>query len=728
MMRLKYILNTGIVLCAQSSAISIAIAQSAMPSQDTPTDISEVLVHGATDQPSYFVPILDGTKTDLSWQKNPQSVTAIPKQLLEDIDATRMSDSLDYVGGVTRQNDFGGMWDNYAIRGLPGNQNAGGMVLRNGLVSSRGFNAPRDAANIEQIVFLKGPAAALYGSSEPGGTLNIVTKQPKWKQSTSLDLSGTTSNGAPLNGQRAVLSTTGPVSKTFAYRLDAAVERASPRTTMVQTQRSFFAPALSWRPSTTTNVEYNGEFLDHRAPLDRGVLLIPGQTNAFPIHRFLGEPADGDLHVQNGVHQLRVQHNISENWELVIAESAQKTRMFGYSTEPSVLQADHRTLWRQRRYRNYTSHDALSQAELHGRIGAADNFHHDLTIGVQYDAYRIDQHMLRSRPTDASPNALDIFNPRYGQPFPALNPSIATYEKQQTKAFYAQDAITLPYGFSVVFGLRHDDASLKLTNDLTHAHYAQSPAQTSARFGVSYVLAPGWSIYANAGNSFRPNALSDVVSGTSAFQAPAPEKSNAYETGIKWMDAKQRMGGTLALFRITKRNVLTGSPLNPDEQIAAGQIQSQGIDGDFSGQIGQHWRVTASGAYNSVRVEKDNVLRIGSSIINIPRWTGSVFAVHEQLLHNIMRFGLGGGITSNSSKLGAPETQSNYARGQAPVELPGYGVFSLISYLHYNAHLRLSCTIENLFNRRYYVSAVAATPWVTPGNVRTITVGMHYTF
>ena len=51
-------------------------------------------------------------------------------------------------------------------------------TLLNGFSSNRGFNAPRDLAGVERIEFLKGPAAALYGSSEPGGTLNIVSKKP----------------------------------------------------------------------------------------------------------------------------------------------------------------------------------------------------------------------------------------------------------------------------------------------------------------------------------------------------------------------------------------------------------------------------------------------------------------------------------------------------------------------------------------------------------------------
>jgi iron complex outermembrane recepter protein len=36
----------------------------------------------------------------------------------------------------------------------------------------------RDMANIERIDVVKGPASLLYGRTEPGGAINLVTKQP----------------------------------------------------------------------------------------------------------------------------------------------------------------------------------------------------------------------------------------------------------------------------------------------------------------------------------------------------------------------------------------------------------------------------------------------------------------------------------------------------------------------------------------------------------------------
>ena len=48
----------------------------------------------------------------------PQSVRVVTSALIEDLGATRLSDTVDYVSGIAGQNDFGGTWDNYAIRGF----------------------------------------------------------------------------------------------------------------------------------------------------------------------------------------------------------------------------------------------------------------------------------------------------------------------------------------------------------------------------------------------------------------------------------------------------------------------------------------------------------------------------------------------------------------------------------------------------------------------------------
>lgn len=163
-----------------AAAVLLACALAAH-AQST-TEVQEISVRDRTGSSSYQGTRRNtaATRTDTPLIETPQAVRVVPRQLLNDLGASRLADAVDFVSGVSRLNDFGGNWDNYAIRGF---SNTDGGSLLNGFASGRGYGPQRDAATIERVEFLKGPAAALYGSSEPGGTLNVVTKKPQFTPS-----------------------------------------------------------------------------------------------------------------------------------------------------------------------------------------------------------------------------------------------------------------------------------------------------------------------------------------------------------------------------------------------------------------------------------------------------------------------------------------------------------------------------------------------------------------
>ncbi|MEZ0472181.1 TonB-dependent siderophore receptor [Luteimonas salinilitoris] len=697
-------------------------AQAQSPSADTAaTDLDAVRVVGRRDSGAYYADETSGSKTHLPLRELPQSVRVLSRQTIDDLGATRLDDTLDYVGGISRQNDFGGLWDNFAVRGLPGSENTGSAMLRNGLAGNRGYNAPRDTANLERIEFLKGPAAALYGSSEPGGTINLVTKAPQWRRGTAVEL-----YAGNRDRYRAVLDTTGPLGDAFAYRLNAAAEEGGSVREHVRSRRAFLAPAFTWRLGEATTLEYDGEWLRHEVPLDRGVLQVDGRLGAVPRERFLGEPADGDIRVDNRTHQLVLDHEWAEGWSGRIAASRRTTALRGLSTEPSALQADGRTLWRQRRHRDYASEDTVLQAELRAEL-ATGALRHDLLVGVETYDYAFDQHVLRVRPSAAEPYALDLLQPVYGQPQPAPLPFIDTRETQRNRALYLQDAIGLGERWRLLLGLRRDDHRQTLYDHRLGTRHSQSPSATSPRLGLSWLPDAHWTIYANAGKSFRPNNGADVWGGSDTRSPPAPETGRALELGAKWQAADGRLGGTLALFDIVKRNVLTGDPDNEGQLIAAGRVRSRGAELDFAGQVTEHWRANASVSFNDVEVVEDNTLQPGRSLINVPRVNASLLAVYERALGGGL-YGIGGGLTHTGARPAEAYTRAQAEAGVAPSELPAYTVAKLTAYWRPTSALRLSLDVDNVFDRTYYTSSVAATPWVSVGEARTLTLGAQWRF
>ncbi|WCM90782.1 TonB-dependent siderophore receptor [Acidovorax sp. NCPPB 3576] len=682
---------------------------------DSAPQLSTVEIVGRTESGAYHAEEAAGAKTDLPLRELPQSVRVVTRQAIDDLGATRLDDVLDYVGGVSRQNNFGGLWDNVAIRGLPGNENTGMATLMNGFSSNRGFNAPRDLAGVERIEFLKGPAAALYGSSEPGGTLNIVSKRPLWKAANAIEGS-VGSQGL----KRGAFDSTGPIGENFAYRLNVAVEDRDSFRDHVSSERRVVAPAFTWKLGRDTVLEYAGEFLRHATPLDRGVVAVGNRLGTIPRSRFLGEPGDGDVTVENQTHQFILSHEWSPQWRSRVGLSYRETSIQGFSTEASALQANG-LLTRQRRFRDFASDDIALQAELQGNVMTGD-VAHELLFGMESFKFHLDTLMLRANPTATSPYAIDIQAPAYGQPQPTPLPNTDTLERQRNTAFYFQDAIKLSPTWRLVGGVRVDQYRQSLENRRNGTTASQEPSSTSPRIGLSWLPSTQWTVYANAGRSFRPNVGSD-----SASQAFDPETGRSMEVGAKWESADQRMGATAALFDIRKRNVLTSDPLNSGYSVAAGEVRSRGLELDLAGQVTARWRVNASLVLNDVEITRDNTLEVGGRLLNVPKVNGSVLAVYENAFDNGQRYGIGGGITHVGRRLGQARTQAEANAGSAAFDLPSYRTAKLVAYWRITPSVRLTLDVDNIFDTTYYTSSYSRL-WVAPGTARAVTLGVQARF
>ena len=712
---MNHTLKTFAFTLTAVAAASAAWAQTSPPAPGVQTT-SRIDVVGRASTGSYHSSDTEGAKTELPTRELPQAVRVMSRQTLDDLGAVRLDDVLDNAGGVSRQNHFGGLWDNIAIRGFAGDVNNGMALLRDGFGANRGFNAPRDLANVERVEFLKGPVSALYGLSEPGGTINLVTKKPRFKAAHSLE-----AYVGSFSSNRLALDSTGPLASNLAYRLNVAVEDKGSFRDFVYSKRNFVAPALAWKLSADTQLSYNGEWLEHKTPLDRGVPATNGAMGAVPRERFTGEPADGAMRVNNQTHHLGLAHSLSARWR-INAQLATKTgSLYGFSTEPNAtLLTDERTLRRQRRFRDYASDDLSWQLEAQGNVAVA-GMPLELLLGASGHTFDVSQLMLRINPTAAAPYQVDVFNPVYGQVQPTLAANTDTVEAQRGRSLYAQAVLSPSAQWRVVAGVRSDAYNQTLTNRRTGVVTQQSPNETTPRLGLSYLASAQLTAFVNTGKSFRPNNGLDRLG--NAF---APEQGSAAEAGLKWENTAKTMGATLAAYRITKRNVLTPDAANPAFSAAAGEVQSQGVDLDFSGQLSAQWRINASWSSINAKVVRDNNLALGRALLNIPSANASLLLVHTTHWQGIP-LGLGGGFTHSSARLGEAYTQAQANAGTPAFELPAYTLAKLTAHATLNATWRATLDVDNAFDRTYYTNSFQRT-WVMPGTPRTVTLGVQAKF
>lgn len=683
-----HLLAVGLV-----SVNSMASAQG-VPADAEPAALPEISVTSSTDAKSYKATSSSGaTRTDTPLMEVPQSVRVMTAQQIEDVGAVRLADTVEYVSGITKLNDFGGTWDNFGIRGFSSTDMG---FLINGFPGSRGYNPRRDTATVERIEFLKGPASAIYGSSEPGGTINIVTKKPQFAQKTSAELSAG-SGGL----KRATLDTTGPLSEHFAYRLNLMSEEGDTRNSMLGNRRSLVAPALTWVLDRDTILNYEAEFLRSSTPLDRGVINVRGALGALPRDRVLNEPSDGNMSLNSNTHQLTLERTLSDNWRAKLGASYKESSFDGYYTEADSLAADNRTLNRRRTWRQLPSRDASFQAELEGKFKTG-SIGHDMLFGAEASQLWMNTEILRS--TANLP--IDIYNPVYGAAVsPVTNRTSSSDENQRVKALFVQDQISLSPQWKALAGLRWDQYNQSVQNRVpTVTNTSQQQSAVSPRAGLTYLPNDWSSYYLTAGKSFRGNSGVDING-----RAFDPQHSTAYEAGVKLQSKDERLGANFALYDITKTNVLTSSDV-PGYSVAAGEVKSTGFEADVYGQLTTNWRVSGNFSWDNARVSRDKTLASGTRLANIPAYSAGLLAIREDALANGSRYGVGGGINYVGNRSG--NTADTYS-------LPAYATVKLLSYWQASKNVRVSVDVHNLFNRNYYTGSWGNL-YVIPGTERTV--------
>jgi iron complex outermembrane recepter protein len=707
----RFFFNVLVLTATGPLSVSAALAADST----APADVEQIVV---TAQKQAY-------RGDTPLRELPQSVEVLTGDLLRQVDVRRLDDALDMVSGVARQNNFGGLWDAYAIRGFAGNENVPSGFLVNGFNGGRGFSGPRDLSDVERIEVVKGPASALFGRGDPGGTVNIITKKPLFEEQGSVTLSG-----GSFQTYRAEADFTAPITQSIAGRINGAYEDAHSFRDTVKTKKYVVTPSILVRIDDQTSISYELEGVRQEVPFDRGVVARNGVLGIIPISTFLGEPGNGPTVVRSLSNQVGFQHDFNSRWTLLLGFGALNTSLIGTAEDPELAAARNPFLHggdilsRRRISRDYHGTDLVPRGEISGRFETGSLVHHVL-VGADYDDFKLDEVQGRYRPPVFTPtstlarlNAIDIFNPVYGILAP-LSPFTSTLEKDQAWGVYVHDHIDLTAQWKLHVGVRYDDFRQSLQDRVANTLSHQSVTATSPDVGLVYEPIKAVSFYASYGKGFRPNTGQDAHG-----VAFAPETTKSYEIGTKFETPGRNLTGTIAFFKTDKTNVLTADPVNAGFSLAVGAAQSKGAEVDVTARLPLDLRVMVSYAYVDAYISKSlldpdfaRALAAGTPLINVPAHSGNLllfrdFAFGERLLS------LGGGVNYVSKRLG--ETGTTFY-------LPSYTLVKLFASYEITEQLKVSADVNNLLDKVYYPSSYAQL-WINPGAPRTFNIRAQYSF
>lgn len=693
--------------CAISATLGLTTAQQSL-AREAPSTVEEISV---TAQKQAY-------RGDTPLESLPQQTQVLSGDTLAELGAVELQSALDIASGVARQNNFGGLWDSFAIRGFAGDENLPSGYLVNGFSGGRGFSGNRDASNIETIEVLKGPGSALFGRGEPGGTINIVTRKPGFERKGEGYLRATAGRYDTYRLEGDYADT---LNDRVAFRINGARQDGESFRDTVTSEKTVLTPSFLVALTENTSLSYEAEYLKQATSFDRGIVAIDGDPGKVPVSNFYGEPGDGPSEVNANGHQLVLQHDLNDGWFILAGANYRASSFEDCVTEAELaaprqqLYVDGQTLSRWQRCRDFDAEDTSARIELSGSFETGAFTHHMIVGGDTYE-YALESLQDRWRVDAGKPTySVDVFNPVYGQVAPEGSPLANRLEKQSAWGLYFQDQIDLSEHWKVLLGLRYDDFSQDIENRRSGMKSRQSQTATSPRAGLVYEASDTLSVYASYSEGFRPNSGVDFF-GT-AFD---PEESKSYEVGTKLVALDGALSSTIALFKMEKSNIVAADPAHPGSSAALGEAESQGVEIDITGDLTDTLRLLFNYAYVDAETSNDitNVdwsvdIPAGSPLINIPENSANLMLVKS--------FTVGGKASTFGVRVNYVDDRLGETIDPSYI-LPSYTLVNLLGSYQATDKLKLTVNVDNLLDEEYYVSSYHKL-WTMPGSPLTWTLG-----
>lgn len=701
--------RASVFLCAALPCFAMAA--------QTATEIPASVIQSSSetgDKPDSYTRAEGSTasKTSTLNRDEAQTVNTVAAQTLDDYQVKDLNDAMRFVSGVTQTNTLGGTKDALIKRGFGSNDD--NSIMRDGIRSAIGRNL---GATTDHVEVLKGPASLMYGALEPGGLINVISKQPQFTRSTTLTGSGFSEGGGSF-----AIDTTGPLGDTnLAYRLIAERSHEDYWRNYGADEHTLIAPSIAWvgdRASFSLAYTYN----DYSSPFDRGTVFVNGRPADISYRDRLDERWAKTVGISQST-TARFEYQLNDAWRSRLTYGWTEDRYSLAIAQPNRLTGS--TL---RRIANgghydyesrYTGLDLIGDQQLFGQ-------RHEIVVGVDNES--LDKYRGKTyRNANTADGDINIQNPAYGNLAEPVTVSAAQSNAENnrvTTSVYFKDNWHLNDQWILVFGGRQEHWDQYSDQGLGSSYEpgADSNGDEFLPFGgIVYQPTENVALYANYSRSFVPNDADDA--GTS-FK---PTEGRSYEVGIKYSPV-QALNVNLAVYDIVKKNLVNSVLQSNGDSIseAVGKARSRGVELDVTGEISPNWSVIGTYAYDRTEVLKneESPAQEGNRLPNAPMHTASLYLTHHLALPaDTGKWHAGAGARYVGQRPGDDENSfwmDSYTVADAFLrwDLPTHD---------YKTSLQLN--VDNLFNKEYYPSTTGSSSLqVEEGALRTARITASVTF
>lgn len=638
-----------------------------------------------------------GSKTDTPILEIPQAISVVPSDQIRDQGAETISEALRYTPGVVVQRDgAGARVDVVNVRGFEALNYLDGLALPQ---LADDFARPAiDPFALERIEILKGPASVLYGRNSPGGIVNMISKRPTDTPQNEVFVEFGSFEHAATG-----FDFSGPVTtdKKFLYRIVGMVQDAETQVDYTRDDRYFIAPSLTWQPDKDTSLTLLGHYGRDKGTLQSQYVPLEGTlfsnpNGRLPRSNFLGEPGIDHTDREQFWAGYIFSHRFNDVWQIrqnlryTEVDSYTLAHQFGAFVDAGQRLAS-RTLFEPVRNARVFSVDTQAQADFY-----TGPLRHKALFGFDFSRSWSDYDF------SGAFNApdIDVFDPVYAGYTPDLLLFQQTKQNLEQYGFYVQDQIRL-HSWILTLGARRDRVDGHSNTDSLFFPDPQLVDQndyaTTYRAALAYEFPGGLVPYFSYSTSFDPEIGVDRLG--NPFK---PTTGDQYEVGIKYQPpGLQNTLITAAAFDITRQNITTPDPVDPDNfSIQLGEVRARGYELEARSELTPNLSAIAAYSFLHTEVTESEIPeQLGDQIPGTPEHMASAWLYYTFHDGPLKGFGLGGGVRYVGAK---EDTFGTTAQ-------PSYTLFDAAA--HYDLGnldsafegARLSLSIHNIENE-YYVT------------------------
>ena len=657
-------------------------------------------------------------KIDVSTQETPQSVSVISSKTLEEGNIRKLDDSMRYTPGFFSQ--YGADYDTdwMKMRGF----SVTTLIDGHRQFSEGFFQTSVEPFGLESVEIIQGPSSSLFGDSQPGGVVNLVTKKPTKTPQHSVSISGG-SNKYVQGGFDFADNATEDGTK--RYRIVAMVNREDSFLDGVDKHRVYLAPSFTIDVSDRTSLTFLANYLKEKGKPNSAFFPTMGTLHArngqyISPSTSYALPTD-DLDKDQVNFGWELSHEFNDN--LKYKQSANFSYTDMYLNVASVYGSGDYFVGntptldpKPMLSRNVLINDGIEKAVTFDNnltytntSGLFDNL---FQLGFDYQWFK--NSWGANTPSGLDWGTVDPFNPSIFTPGDASAYELADYWRNKWQFGIYGQAQTIVNEFLLLkVGARWDKVSIDSGSDDSRIIITKDQLDDthfSWNAGIMLLNDYGISPYVNYSEAFFANASLAYAGFDNKYLYGLTEPTNTkqIEYGLKltpnWLDGFVN----IAFFNLKQDNAMTPSLVNGAPAWTPVSVQKAiGIEVQARASVFKHLTFDVSYTYLD-KTDGDDEVRT----VMTPKHMASGWVSYNFADLGLSGLTLGAGVRYIGSSVG------HYVNEQVPdVTLWD----AAVSYV-FDKHWRIQGTITNIADKEYVQAADYGTAYYGEGRVARATL------